>query len=155
MPDAEVEADVREHVAGIARTVRGELDGQACVHSLALGCRAPEIPFGILLGGLASVAVRGRARRQRLEMAASGTAALARRPVEVERDVAELGCGADRAAVEIAVEDEAATHPRPEGEHDHVTRAAACSAAVLRERRRVRVVLDRDGQAEPLAEPIA
>src|SRR6185503_11339560 len=49
--DAEVEADVREHVAGIARILRCELDGQACIHSLALGCRAPKIPFGIPLRG--------------------------------------------------------------------------------------------------------
>ena len=58
---------MREHVAGVAGTVPGEVDGQACVHGLALGCRAPEIPFGILLGGFARVAVRRRARRQRLE----------------------------------------------------------------------------------------
>ena len=110
---AEVEADVIEHLAGIAGTVRGELDGEARVDGLALGSRAPEISFGILLGGRPRIAVCGRARCQRLEVAASGTAALAGRAVEVECDVAELGRGADRAAVEIAVEDESAADPVP------------------------------------------
>ena len=53
-------------------------------------------------------------------MAEARARALAGRPVEVERDVPELTGGADRAAIELSVEDEPAAHPGAEREHDHV-----------------------------------
>ncbi len=85
-------------------------------------------------------------------MAPAWTEPLAGRPVDVDRHVPELGSGADRAAIEAAVEDEPAADPRPEREHDHVLAPAARSVAVLRERSGVRVVLDRRRKAEPLGE---
>ena len=119
--DAEVEADVREDVAGIAGPARGELDGEARVDVSALGGRAArDRPPGSLRRGLARLAVRGGPGGQRLEVAAPGAASLAGRAVQIDRDVAELGRRADGAAVELAVEDEAAADPGAEGEHDHV-----------------------------------
>src|SRR6188508_3343032 len=114
-----------EDVARVAGPLRRELDGQAGVYRLAFRSSTAEVALGIPLGRLARIPVRRRARRQRLEMATTGAAALAGRAIEIERDVAELcGC-ADRAAVELPVEDQATAHARPEGEHDHVPGAAA------------------------------
>ena len=59
---------------------------------------------------------------ERLQVPAPRTGALARRAVDVDRDVAELAGRADGAAVEAAVEDQAAADPGAEREHDHVLR---------------------------------
>jgi hypothetical protein len=53
------------------------------------------------------------------------------------------------------VEHEPAADPGPERQHDHVARAAAGAQHPLGERSRVRVVLDRDRQAEATLHPIA
>ena len=81
--------------------------------------------------------------------------ALAGRPLDVDDDVAELSCRAEVATVELAVEDQAAADPGAEREHDHVVGAAARAEAVLRERRGVRVVLERNREAEPRREVVA
>jgi hypothetical protein len=62
--------------------------------------------------------------------------------------VAELGGGPHGAAIETAVEDQAAADARPQGEHDHVARPSARADAMLRHRGGVGVVLDRRRQTE-------
>ena len=74
------------------------------------------------------------------------TAALG--PVELEHHVAQLGRGAARSPVEPPAEDEPAADARAEGEHDHVLRAAAGADRPFGDRGGVRVVVDRDGQAQ-------
>jgi len=60
-----------------------------------------------------------------------------------------------RAAVDLAVEDQAAADPRPDGQHDHVACPAACPEEELGEGGDVRVVVDVDGEPEPLSHQIA
>ena len=60
-----------------------------------------------------------------------------------DHHVAELGAGADRAAVGPAAEDQPAADPGAEREHDHVGRAATGADAPLGDRGGVRVVVDR------------
>ena len=77
--------------------------------------------------------------------------ALARRAVRHHDDVAELG----PAAVERAVEHDAAADAGAEREHDEVVGAAARAEPPLGERGGVRVVLDRRRHAEALAQHVA
>ena len=60
------------------------------------------------------------ARGERLDAAAAGAVALARRAVHLDHDVAELGAGAGRAAVELAAEDQPAADPGPDRQHHRV-----------------------------------
>ena len=80
--------------------------------------------------GGSSVAAAGG---ERLEMAAARARPWQGGPSTSIVDVPELASRADRAAVEAAVEDQAAADPRPEREHHHVLRPAAraerCSAS--------------------------
>ncbi|TMK78422.1 MAG: hypothetical protein E6G45_06510 [Actinobacteria bacterium] len=67
----------------------------------------------------------------------------------------ELGARADRAAIGLPVEDEAASDPGPERQHDHVAGAAAGADPPLRDRGSVPVVVDRDGAPVALRHVIA
>ena len=91
----------------------------------------------------------------RLDAAVVRAVALARRAVDVDDDVAELGAGAGRAAVELAAEDQPAADPGPDRQHDHVGASRAGAEAVLGERRDVGVVVDEDRQPEALADQVA
>ena len=89
---------------------------------------------------------RGEAGDVRLEMAAPGARPLARHAVEDDHDVPELG----PAAEELPVDDGTAAAAGAEGEHDHRPRGASRAEVELGVGGGVRVVLDADGQAEPL-----
>ena len=88
----------------------------------------------------------------RLEVSAASAAA--REAVVDEDDVTELDAGTDRSAVGATAEDQTAADAGAEREHHHVARAATGTRHPLGDRGRIRVVLDRDGQAEPLAHQI-
>ena len=78
-PDAEVEADVLEHVARVARPCGGELDQQARVDLAARRGRAAEVAVRVLASGTLRQPVGGQAGRERFEVPAARTGALARR----------------------------------------------------------------------------
>ena len=69
--------------------------------------------------------------------------------------MAELAGGAERAAVELAVQDEPAADPGAERQHDHVPRPPPRAQTVLGDRGGVRVVLERDREPERSREPVA
>jgi hypothetical protein len=71
-------------------------------------------------------------------------AAAARRAVEIDHDVAQLGAAPGGAAVRPPVEDQAAADAGAEREHDDVARAPCRPCLPLADRGRVRVVVDPD-----------
>lgn len=88
----------------------------------------------------------GAARREGLEVTATGAMTLAERPVRVDDHVPGLRAGADPAAVEPPVEDQAAADAGAERDHHHVCRPAPGAGLPLRERGAVGVVVDRSGE---------
>src|SRR4051794_5346431 len=76
---------------------------------------------------------------------------VATRAVVREDHVAELGARAGGPAVHLPVEDQPAADAGSERQHHEVIRAAAGAEAPFGLRRGVRVVVDRYGQAEPVA----
>src|SRR5262249_25020563 len=95
-------------------------------------------------GRLARAAGRGRAGHVGLEVSAAGARSLAGNPVELDHHVPELR----PAAVELAVEDDAAAAPRSECEHHHRLHVASGARVKLAVGGRVRIVLDTDGNRE-------
>ncbi len=79
-----------------------------------------------------ALAAERRARGQRLDAAVVGAVALAGRAVGLDHDVAELGPGPGRAAVDLAVEDQPAADPGPDRQHHR------CAASPGRRRRGTR-----------------
>ena len=110
----------------------------------------PSPELRTLAGDPQRLARERGARRERLDAAVVGAVALTRRAVQVDHHVAELGAGADRAAVELAAEDQPAADPGADRQHDRLAAAARRPGAVLGERRQVGVVVDEHRQAEPL-----
>jgi hypothetical protein len=68
--------------------------------------------------------------------------------VELDDHVPELRTGATPAPVGTTAENEPAADPRAQREHDHVRRSASGADLPLRHGSCVRVVVDRDRQAE-------
>jgi hypothetical protein len=98
------------------------------------------------------VALECRAGAERLQAAAVGAGAGARRAVVLDDLVAELCAQARGAAVDPAVDDHAAAHARAEREHHEVTRRTAGHVLRLREGRAVGVVVHEDGRSDPRAQ---
>ena len=115
--------------------------------------RAPSP--GSLSAAALPLAPERRAGGQRLDAAAAGAVALAGRAVGLDHGVAELGAGAGRAAVDLAVEDQAAADPGADRQHHRVVGAAGGAVEVLGQGGDVGVVVDEDGQADPLADQVA
>src|SRR4029453_1984577 len=63
--------------------------------------------------------------------------------------------GSDRAAVGLAVQDQTARDPGAEREHDHVARAPPRADLPLGDRSHVAVVVEGNGDGEPVAHPVA
>ena len=100
---------------------------------------------------LAREPVGGDARAVRLDVAVAGARALAGLAVLDDHHVPDLG----PAAVELAVEDEAAADAGAEREQDEVAGAAAGAVHELGERGGAAVVDQRDAQPEPVLEHVA
>src|SRR5438128_998556 len=105
----------------------------------ALAENAPREPVGRMAGAV------------RLDVTASRACALARFAVLDEHRVAELG----PAVEELAVDHDAAADTGSERQHHQIRAAASGAVRELRERGGVRVVLDPDGDPEPLRELVA
>src|SRR5947199_281993 len=88
----------------------------------------------------------------RLDAAASRTAARARRPVRVDREVTELGAETVGAPEDPATGHDAASHARAEREHHEL---ACPDLLCLRQRGAVGVVVHVDRDAEAAAELLA
>ena len=101
-----------------------------------------------------SRAERG-ARGVGLDAAVARAVALAGQAVHLDHDVAELGAGAGRAAVDLAVEDQAAADPGPDRQHHRVVGAAGGAEEMLGEGGDVGVVVDEDRQPGALADELA
>ena len=117
--------------------------------------RAPERAVGRLARQPQALGADRVTRHERLQAAVVGAASRARRAVGVDDDVAELGRRPAGAVHEPPVDDEAAADAGAERQHDRVARPARLAPAPLGEHRRVAVVVDRDGQAEPLGQHVA
>ena len=109
-----------------------------------------------------SVALRSASRRgggsggEDLQVAEPRARPLARGAVELDGHVAELAGGADRAAVELAVQDRGPPPiPVPSVSRTRCSRTPPRAETVLGDRGGVRVVLERDRHAEPLLQPVA
>ena len=107
------------------------------------------------IGGGAKCLLRELRRRSpgdvSLQMTTPGTRALARQPVVLDHDVAELG----PAPVQLPVDHDAAAAARPQRQHHDRLRPAAGARHELGIGRGVRVVLDADRKVEPLRHPAA
>ena len=110
---------------------------------------------GRAFGRRPALAAERGAGGERLDAAVVRAVALAGRAVGLDHDVAELGAGAGRAAVDLAVEDQAAADPGADGQHHHVRLAAGGAEEVLGEGGDVAVVVDEDRQPDPLFDEVA
>src|SRR5436309_8248533 len=86
-----------------------------------------------------------------LQMPASRARPLTRQSVVLDHDVPELG----PAAVELPVDDRAASAARAEGEHDHRVDVARCAETEFSVGGSVRIIFDSDREAEALLHPAA
>ena len=91
---------------------------------------------------------RRRSGDVRLEMTAPAARALAGTAVVDDHDVAELDAGPVRAAKRLAARDDAAAEARAERQHHEVVHSTPDAGLPLADRRRIRVVVEPDGQAE-------
>src|SRR5439155_852886 len=119
--------------------------------------RADDQPprLRLILGSHPPLTADRRPRGDRLQAPAVRAVALTARSVLVDDHVAELSAGAPVAAVEAAVQDEAAPDPGPDRQPHDVARTLGGAEPLLDERRHVAVVVHEDRQPEPLLHRIA
>ena len=148
--DAEVGADQREHLDRGLVAVVGQLGHERPGQLAALGQRPAEPGVRALARQPQRLARQRRARGQRLDAPVVGAVALAGRAVLVDHHVAELAGRADRAAVQLAAEDQPAADPGADRQQHRLVGAPRGARAVLGQRGQVGVVVDEHRQPEPL-----
>ena len=146
----------RSKTADRGRVARqGGLGDRLPVDLLAVGEHPTERRAGLTLGGVATLAPDRGPGGVGLDAAVAGAVALAGQAVHLDHDVAELGAGTGRAAVDLAVEDQAAADSGPDRQHHRVVGAAGGAVEVLGEGGDVGVVVDEDRQPGPFADQLA
>ena len=148
-------ADVVEGLdRGFVPGPRGRRQGEP-VERLAVGEQAAQLRVRMGGGGERRLTGQRRSRGVTLDTAVARAGSVAAGTVIDENHVAELGTGSVRAAVEVAVDDQAATDPGSEGEQNDVGGAAGGAVTVLGERGEVGVVVHRDRKADPLRDDVS
>ena len=142
------DVDERDH----ARTEVASDAGERLDRPLVAGLAGVDERAAVVVAERAGDPVGRAPGRERLEVAAPRAGAAARRPVDFDHHVPELGACSVPAAVRAPVEDEPTADARAEREHDEIARAAPGAELPLGDGGDVAVVVDDDGDADPLLE---
>src|SRR5213592_2795703 len=97
---------------------------------------------------------RGDRGSGRVRLDAAVVAAFAAASVGIDRDVPEFPRDVGDAVVDLAIDDDPAANPRAERETNDVVRAARGAAPPLAEDGAVRVIIERCGETEALADAV-